>query len=82
MELKEQVEHMEEKIEPNKVMIVWLWIEIIVMTAFVSSSMAFLWTYLEITMLAKLAITMLSGIVIYDIYATFVKVRYIFIKEG
>ena len=81
MELEQVEEVVNKHVKPDKIMIAWFFIEIAVMTLFVTVGIVLFWKYVDMGMLAKMAITTLVGIVIYDIYKTFTYVRYAFIKE-
>lgn len=84
MDFKTQVDTVTEKMleekNYNKISIAWFWIEIAVMTLFVMVAIIQFWKYTNIVMASKFFITIMVGLVIYDIYRTFVYVRYVFIK--
>ena len=80
--LKEATEDLMKKgSNKKKAGMIWFITEIIQIIIFVMGSIMLLWLYAPFSMLAKMAITTLAGIIIYDVFKNFVYVRYILWKE-
>ena len=77
---QKEVKKMNKKISTVKK--VWFMFEIFQMIVFVMGSIMLLWLYAPYSMLAKMAITTLMGIIVLDVYRSFVHVRWILLKEG
>jgi hypothetical protein len=86
MNILDNIKYAEDKVlnqqvKSKKGAFIWLISEIAQIVVFVLGSIFLLWAYAPFSGLAKLAITFLSLIIIYDVFKSFVWVRWVLIKE-
>ena len=61
--------------------LIWLWSEIIQIIVFFMGALMLLWLYAPYHIIAKLIITLISTLIVYDIFKNFVFVRWILWKQ-
>jgi hypothetical protein len=66
----------------KKAGLVWFATEIVQIIIYIIGSLTLLWLYAPFSTLAKFGLSMISMIVVYDVFKNFVYVRYILWKES
>lgn len=73
---------LKKKVDSKKAALVWLVTEIVQIVVCVIGALLLLWLYAPFSFFAKCGITTLSLLVVYDVFKSFVYVRWILLKES
>jgi hypothetical protein len=79
--IKTAKEYVNKKDNPEKSALIWFITEIIQMIIIVIGAIILLWLYAPFSIIVKAGITALTMIIVYDIFKSFVYVRWILTKE-